>query len=87
MEALLTRCDAVWNAHGLTPLRVRHACASDLHAAGVSLKVRSAILGHSSSSSSSMTEDRYTHRMPDDVRGPPRRPSPASSGDEDDNLK
>ena len=31
------------------------------------LKVRSAILGHASTSSLSMTEDRYTHLMPGDV--------------------
>jgi hypothetical protein len=57
-------------AHGLTPLRLhvaRHACASYLRAAGVPLKVRSAILGHASTSSLSMTEDRYTHLMPGDL--------------------
>jgi hypothetical protein len=38
-----------------------------LRAAGVPLKVRSAILGHASTSSLSVTEDRYTHLMPGDL--------------------
>jgi len=70
VEALYTRCNKVWSDAGLTPLRLhvaRHACASYLRAAGVDLKVRSAILGHASTSSLSMTEDRYTHLMPDDI--------------------
>ncbi len=56
--------------HGLIPLRphvARQACASYLPAAGVPLKVRSAMLGHASTSSLSMTEDRYTHLLPGDV--------------------
>jgi integrase len=70
IEALYTRCDPRWRERGLPPLRLhvaRHACASYLRAAGVPLKVRSAILGHASTSSLSMTEDRYTHLMPGDL--------------------
>jgi hypothetical protein len=70
VEALYTRCDELWRDAGLTPLRLhvaRHTCASYLRAAEVDLKVRSAILGHASTSSLSMTEDRCTHLMPDDV--------------------
>jgi integrase len=70
IEALYTRCDRRWTELGLSPLRLhvaRHACASYLRAAGVPLKVRSAILGHASTSALSMTEDRYTHLMPGDL--------------------
>jgi integrase len=70
VEALYTRCDRRWEKLAMPPPRLhvaRHACASYLRAAGVPLKVRSAILGHASTSSLSMTEDRYTHLMPGDV--------------------
>lgn len=70
VEALYVRCDKVWEDAGLTPLRLhvaRHACSSYLRAAGVDLKVRTAIMGHASTSSLSMTEDRYTHLMADDL--------------------
>jgi integrase len=70
VEALYTRCDRRWEKLAMPPLRLhvaRHACASYLRAAGVPLKVRSAILGHASTSSLSMTEDRYTHLMPGDL--------------------
>jgi integrase len=70
IEALYTRCDPRWRERGLPPLRLhvaRHACASYLRAAGVPLEVRSAILGHASTSSLSITEDRYTHLMPGDL--------------------
>jgi integrase len=88
VEALYTRCDNVWNADGLTPLRLhvaRHACASYLHAAGVSLKVRSAILGHASTSSLSMTEDRYTHLLPGDVEAAKTALARYLRGDGNDN--
>lgn len=88
VEALYTRCDAVWEHHALTPLRLhvaRHACASYLHAAGVSLKVRSAILGHASTSSLSMTEDRYTHLMPGDVEAAKKALARYLAGGENDN--
>jgi integrase len=89
VEALYTRCDAVWEEHGLTSLRLhvaRHACASYLHAAGVPLKVRSAILGHASTSSLSMTEDRYTHLMPGDVEAAKTPLARYLGGNESDNL-
>jgi site-specific recombinase XerD len=71
----------------MTPLRLhvaRHACASYLHAAGVPLKVRSAILGHASTSSLAMTEDRYTHRMPGDVDAAKRALADYLARDESD---
>jgi hypothetical protein len=47
----LPRCDRRWEDQGPPPLRghvARHACARYFGAAGVPLKVRSAILGHAS---------------------------------------
>ena len=64
------RCDRQWQSRGLTPLRLhvaRHACVSCLRAAGVPLKVRSAILGHAPTSSVSMTEDHYAHLVHGDL--------------------
>ena len=70
IEALYVRCDRRWAEDGLDPLRLheaRHAASSYLRRAGLDLKLRSVLMGHASTSSLSMTEDRYTHLMPDEV--------------------
>jgi integrase len=70
IEALYARCDTRWAERGLEPLRLheaRHAASSYLRRAGLDLKLRSVLMGHASASSRSMTEDRYTHLMPDEV--------------------
>jgi hypothetical protein len=45
----------------------RHAASSYPRRAGLDLKLRSVLMGHASTLSLPMTEDRYTHLMPDEV--------------------
>jgi integrase len=61
------RALAAWEAAGLRPIALhecRHTAASLLLAAGVGIKVVSAVMGHASVT---ITLDRYGHLLPDSV--------------------
>jgi integrase len=75
ISALYTRADKAWKDAGLQPIRLheaRHTAASWMRAAGIDLKVRTVLMGHSSTASTDggrgpITDDRYTHLMPGDI--------------------
>jgi integrase len=74
--ALYQRADAAWQARHLTSIRLqacRHTAASWMRAAGLDLKTRSTLMGHSTTATtdhgrSSITEDRYTHLLPGELK-------------------
>ncbi|HEY5261178.1 MAG TPA: tyrosine-type recombinase/integrase [Solirubrobacteraceae bacterium] len=71
-KGLAKKAETKWNANGLRPIGLhesRHTAATWLDAAGVSPKVASELMGHSTAArqagAAPITLDRYTHLMPD----------------------
>ncbi len=73
--ALYTRADEAWEPRELEPIRLqdcRHTASSWMRAAGIDLKLRSVLMGHASTASTSrgpgsITDDRYTHVLPGEI--------------------
>jgi integrase len=76
LSGLYTRADKAWETKHLTKIRLqdcRHTAASWMRAAGLDLKTRSVVMGHSTTAVTdggpgSITDDRYTHLLPGEIQ-------------------